>query len=71
MLLEKCKIEVVEQGILDILCRTLELLYYKTTPPSLFTKPFESVNQMNLRQNSEVHAHKIDLHKISIEDYVV
>jgi hypothetical protein len=38
----KCKNELVEQGILDILCRILELLYYKTVPTPLFLKPFKA-----------------------------
>jgi len=38
--LNKCKNELVEQGILDILCRIVEMIYYKTTPPCLFKRPF-------------------------------
>ena len=37
----KCKNELVEQGILDMLCRVLEILYYKTTPTPLFLRPFK------------------------------
>ena len=37
----KCKNELVEQGILDMLCRIIEMLYYKTTPTPLFLKPFK------------------------------
>ena len=38
--LEKCKKELVEQGILDMICRCIELIYYKMTPPSLFMKSY-------------------------------
>ena len=34
--LKKCKEEITEQGILDILMRSLELIYYKTVPPCMF-----------------------------------
>lgn len=37
----KCKNELVEQGILDMLFRILEMLYYKTTPVPLFLRPFK------------------------------
>lgn len=39
--LEKCKNELVEQGILDMIFRNLEMLYYKTTPPPMFTPAFK------------------------------
>jgi hypothetical protein len=29
----KCKIELMEQGILDILARVVEMIYYKSVPP--------------------------------------
>jgi hypothetical protein len=38
----KAKQELSEQGILDILCRVLEMIYYKTTPPKLMVKPFKA-----------------------------
>ena len=44
MKLEKCKKELVEQGILDMLCKCIELIYYKMTPPSLFIKPYRTIN---------------------------
>jgi hypothetical protein len=37
----KCKNELVEQGILDMIFRGLEMIYYKTTPPPMFTPPFK------------------------------
>ena len=39
--LEKCKNELVEQGILDLIFRNLEMIYYKTTPPPMFTPAFK------------------------------
>ena len=38
----KCKKELVEQGILDVMCVCLEMLYYKTVPPPMFKKPYSS-----------------------------
>ena len=32
----QCKCELREQGILDLLCRCLDIMYYKTTPPPMF-----------------------------------
>ena len=28
---------------MDLICRILEMIYYKTTPPPLFQKPFRSI----------------------------
>ena len=38
----KCKKELVEQGILDVMCVCLEMLYYKTVPPTMFKRPYSS-----------------------------
>ena len=38
----KAKQELSEQGILDILCKVLEMIYYKTTPPKLMIKAFKA-----------------------------
>jgi len=44
-LLIKCKDEMSNQGLLDILFCILEMLYYKTTPPMLFEKVFKNNNK--------------------------
>jgi hypothetical protein len=38
----KSKTQLQEQGILDVLCRILDIIYYKSTPPPMFQKPFKS-----------------------------
>lgn len=39
-LLLKCKNELAEQGILDIICKNIEMMYYKSVPPILFRNGF-------------------------------
>ena len=39
---EPIEVTVDEQGILDILCKVLEMVYYKTTPPKLMIKAFKA-----------------------------
>ncbi len=38
--LMKCQTELAEQGVLDVLCRCVEVMYWKMSPPCLFCKPF-------------------------------
>ena len=38
----KLKEESTEQGILEILLKIIEIIYYKTIPPKLFVKAFSS-----------------------------
>lgn len=34
--LEQCNTELAEQGVLDVLFRIAEMIYYKMTPPIMF-----------------------------------
>ena len=76
--LDKCKSELSEQGILDIICRCIEMIYYKTTPPSMFQRSFKSSKgQGNMASNDKkddegqpIGSAQVDLHKIRIDEYV-
>ena len=61
--LEKCKQELAEQGILDIFCRILEIIYYKTTPLTLFQKPF-------MQRRPSLKKDGPDLSKVLPSDFV-
>mmetsp|Transcript_30174 Transcript_30174/g.46106 ORF Transcript_30174/g.46106 Transcript_30174/m.46106 type:complete len:580 (-) Transcript_30174:7543-9282(-) len=72
VLLEKCKKELVEQGILDMICRCLELIYYKMAPPSMFMRSFRTTNQMDLKnKDNQDRPDVVNPKKIKIDDYIV
>lgn len=69
--LKKCKDEIVEQGILDIIMRILEIIYYKTTPPPMFQRPFIS-NKLTKSQDADIFGSdgRKDPTKVKIDEYV-
>lgn len=67
--LKKCKEEITEQGILDILMRSLELIYYKTVPPCMFQKPFIS-SKYKRDEKEEAPEGVVDPERIKIDEYV-
>ena len=79
VLLFKCKNELVEQGILDMLCRIIEMLYYKTTPTPLFYKPFKVRKQITQAEREQAAKNatgledkeeEVDIHQVKVEIYV-
>ena len=66
----KCKSELAEQGILDILCRILEMIYYKTTPLPLFQKPFVKRRPTIKLNEDGSPIEDIDLKNVIPQDYV-
>jgi hypothetical protein len=62
----KVKTQFQEQGILDILCRILDVIYYKTVPPPMFQKPFKSTKT---RSENE-HSNNIDFEHLRIDEYL-
>lgn len=67
--LKKCKEEITEQGILDILMRILEMIYYKTVPPCMFQKPFIS-SKYKREEKEEIPEGVVDPERIKIDEYV-
>lgn len=72
----KSKTQLQEQGILDVLCRILDIIYYKSTPPPMFQKPFKSSKtdsqleqskQPNEKEKDEV---KQGLKTLRIDEYL-
>jgi hypothetical protein len=61
-MLIKCKDELSDQGLLDILFCIIEILYYKTTPPSLFEKVFKN----NSKEQKEKD--KVDLKSFKLTE---
>lgn len=70
--LRKCKDELVEQGILDMLMRTIEMIYYKTVPPALFEKPFKVNKNVRAAGDAAVSnfERRVDPTKVKIDDYI-
>jgi len=72
--LAKCKQEMAEQGFLDIIFRCLEMMYYKMTPPSMFSKPFRSVKEfrklMEQKESKKDVYGLVDAVNIRIDEYV-
>lgn len=71
--LNKCKNELVEQGILDVVCRIVEIVYYKTTPPCLFKRPFHGERgaaQKGADGAAGRHENAVDLETIKIDEYI-
>ena len=74
-MLQKCKTQLSQQGILDLLCRVLDIIYYKTTPPPMFHKPFKS-NKNKTNQEKEEEAKRQDAgqkggdDEFAIDDYM-
>jgi hypothetical protein len=64
---ELVKTQLQEQGILDILCRILDILYFKKTPPPLFQKPFKS---QKTKSENEQSNNDVDLKSIKIDEYI-
>lgn len=62
----RAKKEIAEQGILDMLCQLLYLLYLKTTPPIMFEKPFKS----SKTQTELDEKNRVKLDEVRIEKYV-
>jgi len=58
----KCKEEFADQGILDVLFCIIEMLFYKSTPPSLFEKCFK----INSKEQKEKD--KLDLKSFKVGD---
>jgi hypothetical protein len=66
----KCKSELAEQGILDILCCILEMIYYKTTPLPLLQRPFVK-RRPTLKFNEDgTQQEEINLSNVIPQDYV-
>ena len=69
--LKKCKDEIAEQGILDVLLRNLEMIYFKTVPPSMFQKPYISSKFKQDDKGEEKPPKRVvDPKKIKIDEYV-
>lgn len=50
-----------------MLCRLLDILYYKQTPPPMFQKPFKSAKSKS--ENEQLN-NDVDLNQIKIDDYI-
>lgn len=72
--LHKCKTQIAEQGIIDIFCRCIEIMYYKMTPPPLFRKPFQTVKEIYAMQKTKIENSdlqgKLNLKKFRIDEYI-
>lgn len=68
----KCKDELVEQGILDMLMRIIEMIYYKTVPPPLFERPFKVSKNIRVAGDANVSnfERRVDPTKVKIDDYI-
>ena len=65
--LSKLKEEISDQGILDILLCIVEMLYYKTTPPSMLQKPFEKIRVEEKRGNKDETSEQLQI-KVILEN---
>lgn len=67
--LRKCKGEIADQGILDILLCIIEMLYLKTTPPIMFQKPFSSKSSSPSQSGSKGGKSTEDMKAVRILDF--
>jgi len=68
--LKRCQDELSDQGILDILICILEMLYYKSVPPTMFQKAFkDKQSDHNQKKKSTHETEGIDLKTIRVHEY--